>query len=168
MPGPFICFLRTLCRTKQAFGCCAAFGRDGLPNLTALPLRERLAAAQRFVEASMAAGRGYPGGSTAAAHRAPPAAQSGSVGRSAGAPMQPPPGAAGYAGRQPPSVAYYVPQAAAQMLTTVPVLPSEAAAGRAPMRPAAPRPGVLSIPLLVYPQSMLARSLSCLLLRRLP
>lgn len=124
-------------------GCCAALGADGLPNLTALPLRERLAAAQRFVAASMAAPRTAAAGYSvaAAAQWLPPSAHPGSAGRSVAAPQQLPPVAAGSAGYQP----RYAAQAAPPMLTSVPVLPGGSAAPRGRAPTPAQRRGVFSV-----------------------
>lgn len=95
----------------------------------ALPLRERLAAAQQFVEASMAA---LPG---VAARQISQASHSGIAGQSTAIPLQCMAAAApaGGFGRN----AFYASPVAPQMVTSMPVAPGRAAPAQRPAR----RPG---------------------------
>ncbi|BDA43201.1 probable crossover junction endonuclease MUS81 [Coccomyxa sp. Obi] len=109
-------------------------GSAGLPNLTALPLRERLAAATRLVEASMAAQRNPQ----AAQAQGAPQAYFNPGGHAAAAPAQHRPVAGAFGGHV---LMGGLAPAGPQMVTSVPVQPGRGTAAQAPTHTPAGRPG---------------------------
>lgn len=122
--------------------CCAAFGSDGMPSMAALPLRERLAASARLMEASTAAQRAPLAAQAPGLHGAPQAYFSSGGQAAAAAPARHGPVAGAFGGH---ALMGRSAPAGPQMVTSVPVLPGRGTAGTALAQTPAERPGARSI-----------------------